>query len=69
MSWHIETEPAIREEVHFTDRPMRCFSKRPQSINQMLREAVARNGTGDAIVDGDHAVSYRDLDATVSQIA
>jgi long-chain acyl-CoA synthetase len=69
VSWHIETEPEIREEVHFTDRHIRCFSKRPQNVDQMLREAVARNAAGDAIIDGDAAVSYGDLDAIVSRIA
>jgi len=69
VSWHIETVAPIGEEVHFTDRHMRCFSERPRSVDQLLREAVARNGGGDAVVAGDVRLSYRDLDATVNRIA
>lgn len=69
MTWPLENAPALREEIHFGDRRVICFSTRPHSLDQMLRHAVARNGDGDAIVDGDVRMSYRDFDAAVSRAA
>ena len=68
MSWHVEI-PEIAEEVHFGDRRVRCFTGRPRGVDRMLREAVARNGSGDAVVSGDVRVSYAGLDAIVSRVA
>ncbi len=69
MTWPLENAPALREEVHFGDRRITCFSTRPHSLDQMLRDAVARNGGGDAIVCGDVRMSYRDFDAAVDRVA
>lgn len=69
VSWHVETEPLIHEEVHFKDRHVRCFRERPRSVDQMLCEAVARNGGGGAVVADGVRLSYVDLDETVNRIA
>ncbi len=61
--------PAIGEEVHFSGRRMRCYTDRPRGIDQMLREAVARNGAGDAIVDRGVRLTYREFDELVDRIA
>jgi len=68
MSWHVDI-PEIAEEVHFGGRHVRCFTGRPRGVDQMLREAVARNGSGDAVVSGDVRLSYIELDAIVSRVA
>ena len=68
MSWHVDV-PEIAEEVHFNGRHVRCFTERPRGVDQMLREAVERNGGGDAVVADDVRVSYAELDAIVSQVA
>ena len=69
MQWQLETAPPIQEEVHFGGRRVNCFAVRPRSVDQMLREAAAINGEGDAIVAGNARLSYRGLDETVDRIA
>lgn len=69
VTWLLENAPALREEVHFCDRRVTCFSTRPNSLDQMLRDAVARNGDGDAIVVGGLRMSYREFDVAVGRVA
>lgn len=69
VKWPLENAPPLREEVHFGDRRVTCFSTRPKSLDHMLRDSVARNGGGDAIIDGDVRMSYRDFDAAVTRAA
>jgi len=61
--------PPIREEVHFGNRRVRCFAERPHSLDQMLRDAVTRNGEGEALICGDTRLTYAELDAEVDRIA
>ena len=68
MSWHVDI-PEIAEEVHFGGRRVRCFVGRPRGVDQMLREAVGRNGAGDAVVAGEVRVSYAELDGIVDRVA
>ena len=63
------TPPPVREEVHFGSRRVRCFAERPHSLDQMLREAVSRNGDGEALVCGETRLTYAELDAEVDRIA
>jgi long-chain acyl-CoA synthetase len=42
--------PAMRHEAHFGDRVVRCFAARPASVDQMLRDTLARHGPRDAVV-------------------
>lgn len=60
--------PEIREERHFGGRVLKCYAERPQSLDHMLRDAVRRNADGDAVIDGDTRLSYRDLDGLVDRI-
>ena len=61
--------PAMRREAHFGDRVVRCFAMRPASIDQMLRETVARHGARDALVFEGRSWSWRELAAGVDRIA
>ncbi|MGI9486871.1 MAG: class I adenylate-forming enzyme family protein [Geminicoccaceae bacterium] len=69
MPWKIENGPAIETERHFENRLVKCFAERPKSLDQLLSDAVRRNGDGDAIVDGDVRISYDTLDDIVDRIA
>ncbi len=61
--------PALRRERHFGDRVMHCFAQRPGSVGQMLAEAVARNGTGEAVVCGAERLTWQQLDTLASRLA
>jgi long-chain acyl-CoA synthetase len=54
--------PAIRREVHFGDRVLKCFAIRPANLAEMLTAAVAQKPDGDALVFGDLRLNWRELD-------
>ena len=60
---------ALRHEVHYGNRVVRCFAERPCHVDAMFRDAVSRNPERYALVLGDERISYRALDATVEAIA
>jgi long-chain acyl-CoA synthetase len=60
---------ALRREVHYGDRVVRCFAERPRSIDAMFRQAVARAPDRNALILGDETITYRALDAKVEAIA
>ncbi|HWA36438.1 MAG TPA: class I adenylate-forming enzyme family protein, partial [Burkholderiales bacterium] len=59
---------ALRDEKHF-GRPMRCFAERPASLVQMLREAIARNPRGEALVCGETRLTWAGLGERVAAAA
>ena len=61
--------PAIRREVRFGDRLVRCFADRPRSVHAMLEQAVARDPDGEALVVGDRRWRWRDVDASAGRLA
>ena len=69
MNWNLANAPDIREEVHFGDRRVKCFSRRPPSVDRMLRDAVAQHPDGDAVVAGTQRMSYAEFDASVDRVA
>ncbi len=68
MTW-LGRIPAMRDERHFGDRVLRCFIERPESVPRMLAEAVARNGAGEALVNGAERLDYAALDAVAARLA
>ena len=46
-----------------------CFAQRPVNVAQMLAAAVARNGTGEAVVCGDERFSWQQVDALATRLA
>jgi long-chain acyl-CoA synthetase len=61
--------PAMRYERHYGDRVVRCFVDRPWSAYELLRDAVARNADGEAIVCGGERLTYRQFGVGVDQCA
>ena len=66
--WKMRQLPT-RHELHFGDRVTRCFSERPASVNQMLIDAVNRNPNGEALVDGEERLTWRELQGRVMRCA
>lgn len=60
--------PAVRKETHFGGLVLTCYSERPRSLDQMLRDAVRRNAGGDAVIDGETRLSYGDLNGLVDRV-
>ncbi|WP_205042094.1 class I adenylate-forming enzyme family protein [Rhodoligotrophos defluvii] len=60
---------AIRREVHYGTRLVRCFADRPAHIDALFRETVARFPETTALVLGDERIDYRSLDETVERVA
>jgi acyl-CoA synthetase (AMP-forming)/AMP-acid ligase II len=60
---------ALRHEVHYGNRVVRCFAERPCHVDAMFRDAVARVPERDALVLGEQRISYRALDAIVEAVA
>jgi len=58
-----------RYEAHYGDRVVLCFAERPRSVDQILREAVARKPDGEALVDGSRRFTYAALDRAVDAVA
>ena len=69
MSWKIDEKFVPRDQYLFGDRLVKCFVERPRNIDELLRNAVARNPAGMAIVDGNDRVSYQALDEIVGRVA
>ena len=60
---------AVRHELHYGDRVVRCFTPRPANVDAMFKDTVARFPDRDALVLGEARVTYRALDATVETVA
>jgi len=51
MQWPKTITDLVAEETHFGKRTVKCFSRRPLNINNVFNKALARNPTGDALVN------------------
>jgi long-chain acyl-CoA synthetase len=69
MKTWLDQAPAMRAERHFGDRVLQCFAERPRGLTQMLEEAVARNGAGEALVCGETRLTWRALESRVARAA
>jgi long-chain acyl-CoA synthetase len=69
MAWPEDSLPAIRHELHFGDRLVRCFVERPRSLYGLLEAAVGRDPDALALVEGDEHLTYRDLAGQVERLA
>jgi O-succinylbenzoic acid--CoA ligase len=61
--------PAIRHELDFGDRLMRCFVERPRSLHGLVETAVGRDPDALALVEGDARLSYRHLAGQIERPA
>jgi long-chain acyl-CoA synthetase len=69
MKTWLDQAPAMRAERHFGDRVLQCFAERPRGLTQMLEQAVARNGAGEALVCGETGLTWRELESRVASAA
>ena len=60
---------ALRHEVHYGARVVRCFAERPAHIDAMFRDVAARNPDRAALVLGPERVTYKALDEKVEAVA
>ncbi len=63
------TAPDMRREIHYGDRLVSCFTDRPSTLDEMLRDVVARAPRRTALVLGEKRVSYAELNETVERVA
>src|ERR1700674_1096978 len=64
-----ERRPAIRRELHFGERVVRCFAQRPAHVDAMSGDTAGRHPDREAVALGDTRVTYRTLDAIVDTVA
>ena len=60
---------ATRDEAHYGDRVVRCFTTRAKDLNQLLRSTVTKHGTREALVAGNARHDYQALDRMAEEIA
>ena len=61
--------PAIRHELHFGDRLVRCFADRPPSLFAMFEHSLAAGSDRLALVDPDGRLTYSQLAQRVERLA
>ena len=62
MAWPDDPLPAIRHELHFGDRLVRCFAERPpQPVRRSSSSAWRATPTALALIDGDARLTYAQL--------
>ena len=61
--------PAIRHEIHFGDRLVRCFAERPASLFAIFEHTLAANPDGLALIDGDSRLTYAQLAERIDRLA
>jgi acyl-CoA synthetase (AMP-forming)/AMP-acid ligase II len=59
----------IRDEAHFGDRVVRCFSERPCSFYEVFTDAVKRNPGGEALVAGQQRLTWKALAERTAAVA
>jgi long-chain acyl-CoA synthetase len=69
VAWPDDPLPAIRRELHFGDRLVRCFVDRPRSLFGLLEAAALRDPDALALVDGAARLTYRELAGQVERLA
>ncbi|MCZ4353904.1 class I adenylate-forming enzyme family protein [Roseovarius aestuarii] len=58
-----------RVERHFDDRVFRCYAKRPERFDDLLRRAARKAPDSEALVFGDVRLSYAQYDQRVTRVA
>jgi O-succinylbenzoic acid--CoA ligase len=61
--------PALRREVRFDARVVRCFAERPASVHAMFERSLARHPARDAMVFEGRRWSWQALDEAAGRVA
>ena len=61
--------PTLRMELHYQERIVRCYKDRPESVDELLRQAAADAPGSEAVVDGQRRYTYMELDTAADAIA
>ena len=69
MAWPDDPLPAIRHEIHFGDRLVRCFVDRPPSLFAIFEQSLAANPDGLALIDPDQRLTYAQLAERIDRLA
>ena len=69
MDWAQHSIPTMRLEPRFGDRVVPVFCERPESIWAMVADAVLRNPDGEALVCGDHRMTWREVEQRAAQLS
>lgn len=69
MSWDRSLFPAMRAEAHYGTRVIDCFTDRPDNLYRLLADSLERHPEGEAIVDGDRRLTWRELSEDVEAAA
>jgi long-chain acyl-CoA synthetase len=69
MAWPDDPLPAVRHEIHFGDRLLRCFAERSASLFAMFEQALAADPDGLALIDADGRLTYAQLATRVDRVA
>src|SRR5215471_7071936 len=69
MDWSRVAIPPMRLEARFGDRVVPAFCERPKNIWEMVEQAAARNGDGEALVCGEKRLSWREAITRAQRIA
>ena len=69
MPWPEEMPAALRREVHFGDRVVRCFAERANDVDDAFRRSVADHAARPALVFEGRRLSYGELDGVVDTLA
>ncbi|WP_298860957.1 class I adenylate-forming enzyme family protein [uncultured Sulfitobacter sp.] len=67
--WPAKITELITRETHFGSRDINCFSDRPDTLDAMFAQSVARNPDGEAMICEDVRLTYGALDAQVDTVA
>ncbi|MBA3478645.1 MAG: acyl--CoA ligase, partial [Lautropia sp.] len=68
-TWGGRALPVMRSEAHFGDRIVRCFVRRPPSLDRMFRASTARHPARDAVIHEGARWSYAQLSDAVDRTA
>ena len=69
QNWPAKITDLLSYETHFGRSDIKCFSDRPSDLNVMVKQSVARNLQGEALVCDEVRLTYSALDSRVDAVA
>lgn len=69
MDWSHLTIPTMRREAWFGDRIVPAFADRPKSLWAMVATATVRSGANEALIRGEHRMTWNEVAEQSARIA